>query len=176
MSKLGLFALIAFSLLVGSAGVSAHDGEDHSRENKRFRASATSCTVITTKLDKKIAHFDKRSAKHQTVYTNLQTKLNALVDKYETAGLNTENLVADLTTLQTKIDKFSADRVLYRAKLVELKALDCSDMTVFQTKLVEARALQGTLRSDARDIKKFFKSDVKAELNSLKSQFEALNV
>lgn len=174
MSKIGLFSLVIFSLLLVPFAADARSnsrGEDDS--NRKFRAFGNSCEVVTNRIDKKIAHFDAKSTKYQTVYANTQTKLNELVDKYQTAGLNTANLQADLATLKTKTDKFLADRVLYRAELVALQSVDCEDPEAFRAQLVETRSMQSTLRSDIKDIKRFFKTDVKPELKSLRAEFNA---
>jgi chromosome segregation ATPase len=129
------------------------------------------CTNTSKMIDTRISRFDTNKKKHVENYTKMKTALQQLITKLKAKGFDTSKLETDLTTLGDKITKFGTDYAAYIAKLGETKNFTCGQSQgEFKTALDTARDSLKTVNQDAVDIRNFYQTTVRPDIEALKAQ------
>jgi hypothetical protein len=198
--KLLLLAGFAFPV-VTFAGVSAQTGttdtttpettttttDDAATRGERLtKRKAAQGTKLTTAQQKRLLTVCKAAQGKATsaqnrikglqtsrtqVYGNLVERLTKLSAKLQAKGVDTAELQAEITNLQTQIDTFKADVTAYRQAVDDLVAMDCAaDPAGFQASLDAARAGREKLQQESTAIKTYVEATIKPTLKKLRDQ------
>ncbi|MEI7621216.1 MAG: hypothetical protein WCJ51_01625 [Candidatus Moraniibacteriota bacterium] len=127
------------------------------------------CKNLETKIATRLGRYENNQQMIQTVYGNMQTRLTRLLEKLKTAGADTAKLEADLKTLTGKIEKFKTDQASFMTTLKESQAFACGKSEgEFKTKIDSARQVPTLLKQDRQDIKDFFETTIKTDLQAIR--------
>lgn len=108
------------------------------------------------------------------VYKNILEHLTSLSEKLKNKGANTDELNADITTLQTKIDTFNTDLAAYKQAVSDLVAIDCkTDPDGFKASLEAARAALQKVNQDALAVRSYINDTIKPLLKTIRTELEA---
>lgn len=129
------------------------------------------CNVVTTRLDERIARFDANHERHVTAYRNLQARVTKFVERIEAKGYDATKIKADLTELNTKIEKLATDYRAYIAVLRGSREVTCGGSEgVFRGKLTEAKRLLGIVHQDVLDIRNYYQTTIRPDIRAIKDQ------
>lgn len=105
------------------------------------------------------------------VYGNMQTRLDSMVEKLKTKGVDTTTLESQITELKSLITKFNEDLATYTLAVDDLVAMDCeADPDAFKAALEEARTLRGGLKDSGAAIRAYVKETIKPTLVEIRKQ------
>ena len=136
------------------------------RVQSRCKNAQTLLKVTIEKATKVQANRDKIHADLLNKLTNLETKLVA-------SGVDTTELKAQITDLQTKVNTFKTDSAAYIQAAQDTAATDCqTDPVAFKASLEDARATLKKLQVDAVAIRTTFAQEIKPRLADAKSKLE----
>lgn len=139
-------------------------------KEQRKENVAERCTKVTENIDKRIAKFESDHNGRVKVFMTIKERVQERITKLKARGVDVTTLEANLVTLQTKIDKLSADHVAYMEKLKATKAFVCGQSQgEFKAALEAARDAQKVVFADAKDIIAFIKDTLKPNLEALKA-------
>lgn len=129
------------------------------------------CELITSRVDERVGKFDNNKGLHQQQYAKLKERLSNLITKLNEKGYDTSKLSSDLSTLNSKIEKFGTDYKTFTDKLKESRTYVCgASEGQFKTKLEEAKDLLKVVKQDSVDVRNYFKNTIKPDLQDLKNQ------
>ena len=112
--------------------------------------------------------------KRRTAYSNIASKMDALVVKLKANNIDTTELEGVIATLKEKIATFTTDMSAYQQALTDLRTLDCAtDPTAFQAALTSTRSAREKVRADALAIRDYVKTTLKPALETIKTKLEA---
>lgn len=134
---------------------------------------AVKCEMIESRVSEKITRFNNNKDGHIVRYNKLKDNLTRIINKLSEKGLDVTELKADLQTLDTKIKKFSTDYQAYITKLGQTKGFACGNSEGnFKSKLEESRSALKLVLEDAKDIQKFYKDEIKPDIQKLREQLK----
>lgn len=146
-------------------------------EDKKQQMIDERCKLVNTNIDTKTERFDNNKNRHQAEYAHMQERITRIITQLKVKGLNTAKLEADLTTLNTKIDKFATDYAAYIAKLKDTKNYVCGHSDgEFRSALQGARTSILPVRQDVADIRNFYQTVIRPDIQALRQQFKAIAV
>lgn len=110
------------------------------------------------------------------VYGNILDRLTGLSEKLKNKGANTDELNADINTLQEKINTFNADLATYKQAVSDLADMDCkTDPDGFKASLEAARAALQKVKDDGLAIRGYLNDTIKPLLKTIRAELEANN-
>jgi hypothetical protein len=140
-------------------------------EELRLKNRCKASQGLISRVEKRIKGIETSRTR---VYDNIVNHLNALVTKLKANDIDTTELEASLTTLQTKIDAFNTDLATYKQAVSDLVAIECQDDPEgFQASLEAARAALEKVKTDAKEVRTYLKDTIKPLIVGLRSQVEA---
>jgi peptidoglycan hydrolase CwlO-like protein len=138
-------------------------------KNNKEKMNEERCKNVETRIATRINRYENNQQMFQTVYGNMQTRLERLLAKLKTAGADTSKLEIDLATLKTKIAKLKADQADFISTLKETQAFACGKSEgQFKAKFDEARKVPDVIKADRQDIKNFFQTTIKTDLKVIR--------
>ena len=137
---------------------------------KGIKGAISHCPIIASKIQLKVTAFDNAKMKHLAVYNGLQASLDKIVAGLSARGSDVAILQADTAVLDQKISKFNADYASYISQLKIGQDYVCGQAQgQFLAQLKTAQTgLMWVLR-DATDIRNYYLTTVKKEINRLKA-------
>ncbi len=140
-------------------------------EQEKIKTRCKAAQGVVTSLSEKVKNNGPNRTK---AYTELVSRLTALIDRLKAKGVDVTELQQELAVLQTKIDTFNTDLAAYKQALSDLKNVDCStDPTAFKAALEASRAARDKLIADAADIKAYVKDTIKPTLEKIRAELKA---
>lgn len=138
-------------------------------QNNREIMTQDRCKNIEERITTRVGRYENNGNMLETVYGNMQARLTRLIARLDTAGANTTQLKADIATLNTKIDKLKADQATLMATLKDSQIFVCGKSEgEFKGKLDEARKVPEIIKQDRQDIRNFFESAIKPDLQAIR--------
>jgi hypothetical protein len=177
-----IFALAVFLVLAmaGSAALAraesnATDTNNSDKltkwEEKKAQISEQRCKNIETRIETRINRYDNNQNRDVTVYANLKSRLDKLVERLKLRSLDTSKLETDLKTLDEKIAKAQTDYETFINGLKETQNLACGESQgQFSGKLGEARKVILTVRQDRIDIRNFLRNTIRPDIQALREK------
>lgn len=139
-------------------------------EDRKEKMAEEKCKNIENKIANRVNRYENNGQMLQKVYGNMKTRLQRLSAQLKAAGADTTKLDADLVVLNGKIDKLYADHAAFMFTLKETKTFVCGKTEgEFKTKIEQARKVPETIKQDRADIKNFFQTTIKADLEAIKT-------
>lgn len=145
------------------------------REETMKQKRAERCEMVQKRIAERATSVDTAKEKHLAVYKNMQARIQKFIDRLSAAGMDTTKVAADLTVLQTKIQKFTDDQKAYEATMDAAKNFACGETDIAvvadaKTKMQTARAALKVVHADAADIRVFMRQTVMVDILALKKQ------
>lgn len=142
-------------------------------QDRKEKMVEEKCKNIEAKIETRIGRYENNGQMLQKVYGNMKTRLERLTARLKSTGVDTTQLEKDLATLYGQIDKLQADQATFMTTLKESQSFVCGKSEgEFKGKLEQARKVPETIKQDREDIKKFFQTTIKADLQAVKAQLE----
>lgn len=139
-------------------------------QDKKEKMAQDRCKNIESKIATRVNRYENNGQMLQKVYGNMKTRLERLATRLKAAGADTTKLEADLATLYGKIDKLYVNQTAFMTTLKESQTFVCGKTEgEFKTKLEEARKVPEIIKQDRTDIKTFFQTTIKADLEAIRA-------
>lgn len=191
--KIALFALGAVAIVPlsgayaqNSNGTRAQKSEEIQQRKEELRLEREElkaqrkenrekwCEQTGVRINTRINRYENNQAMYQKVYSNMKTRLDRLVVKLKEKGADTTQFEADLKTLAEKIAKLDSDYATFIAALKETTTSTCGQSDgEFKKQLSEARSVIPTIKADRQDIKNFFQTTIKKDLQAIRQKLAA---
>lgn len=143
--------------------------KESTHSGKKQEIIAKKCEELGKKIDERIAKYQENHANHVGKYEALVNKLANLVSELEKAGKNVTTLKNDLAVLEAKIKKMNTDHAAFIEKLKATKDYTCgASEGKYAQALKAAREAQKKVIEDAKDIRKYFETEVRKHIRELK--------
>jgi DNA repair exonuclease SbcCD ATPase subunit len=127
------------------------------------------CAKFKGKIEEKSSNIKDRQEKHESAYDNLASRLENLISRLNANGYDTTQLGADLSTFKDKINTFKEDYDTLSEKTDAAKGSVCDDSdNTIKGNLGDIRTEVQTLKKDAKDIRNFYKDEIRDDIRSLK--------
>lgn len=137
--------------------------------NTKEKMNEQRCKNIETRVDTRLKRYRNNEQMLQNVFGKMKTRLDRLVVKLKAAGADTTTLEADLVTLQAKIDKLNTDQASFMATISETQTFACGKSEgEFAEKLGEARKISPLIKQDRQDIRNFFQTKIRPDLQAIR--------
>ncbi len=129
------------------------------------------CDVVQKKLEQRVATYREHRDDHIEKYETVKDRIKNIISKFNDKGYDTSELEADLVVLDGKIKKFQSDADAFFIKLEGANDYVCGDSEgKFRSGIREARDLLKVVREDAQDIKSYYQTTIKEDLENLRNQ------
>jgi hypothetical protein len=139
-------------------------------QNNKEIMTQDRCKNIEEKIATRVGRYENNGQMIQSVYGNMQARLARLLERLNTAGADTTKLTADLATLNIKIEKLKADQATFMATLKDSQTFVCGKSEgEFKGKLDEARKVPELLKQDRQDIRNFFQTTIRVDLQEIRN-------
>lgn len=129
------------------------------------------CAKFKEKLETKISNIEEKQANHNNALNNLVSRFETLISRLDSKGYDVGQLKTDLNTLNDKIDNFKDDSNALAEQVKNTKEAVCDDTdTKIKTNLGETRTLVQKVRSDVKEIRTFYKNEIRSDIRELRNQ------
>jgi predicted nuclease with TOPRIM domain len=129
------------------------------------------CAKFKDKIAEKFSNTGERYDKHLSAYNNLASRIDTLISRLEDKGYDVAQLKTDLSALNDKIDKFKEDYQALFEKVDAAKGKVCDDDdATIKTKLGDIRVLIQAVRKDAKEIRSYYKNEIREDILAVKNQ------
>lgn len=140
-------------------------------QDKQEKMVEERCKNIETKIATRIGRYENNGKMLQNVYGHMQARLSRLIVRLDSVGADTAKLKADILILNGKIDKLKTDQAAFMATLKDSQTFVCGKSEgEFKGKLEQARKVPELIKQDREDIKNFFNTTIKADLQIIRKQ------
>lgn len=140
-------------------------------QDNKEKMTEERCKGIESKIATRVGRYQNNGQMLEKVYGNMQARLTRLLAKLKTAGATTSKLEADLTELDAKINKLKNDQATFMTTLADSQAFVCGKSEgEFKGKLEQARKVPELINQDRQDIKNFFQTTIKTDLQTIRKQ------
>lgn len=141
------------------------------RQTIKAERVAEVCAKVTSRVDERIAHFNKTHANASPRYDSVIERLKSVSEKLKSKSLDTTALDTAIVTLDAKATKIDTDKDAFIAKLTESKSYACGSAEgKYKEIITEAQTLQKVVVADIKDTKDYFNNTVKPILEGVKTQ------
>lgn len=168
--KRGLTATLAGILLAVSLTPLAY-AEENTLSDSAQNVIDERCELIQTKVETKLQNYVDKKAQFETNYEEAKQTLDEIIAYLEGEGYDTASLKTAKTELTAKIDKFKSDYAVLIDKLEDVKAdfAKCGDGSgTFAGIYEDAKEQLVVIRDDVKDIRQYFRSNIKSELKEIR--------
>jgi hypothetical protein len=129
------------------------------------------CAKFKEKIEGKTSSMGEKYDKHLSAYNNLASRLDTLISRLEDKDYDVAQLKTDLAILNNKIDKFEEDYKVLFEKVDTTKGKVCDDPdATIKTKLGDVRKLIQAVRKDAKEIRDYYKNEIREDILAVKNQ------
>jgi hypothetical protein len=129
------------------------------------------CPMIESRIQIKVGDFDNNKIRHMEAYANMRERLAKVDTKLVEKSIDTSELKSYLVVLDSKIKKFASDYAAYIGSLKESQVAVCGKSRgQFLAELKKAKTALKVVHQDALDIRSYYVSTIKPELQELRRQ------
>jgi hypothetical protein len=132
------------------------------------------CKNIELRIDTRIKRYENNRQMFENVFGNMIARIQRLIDRLKTKGVDTSKLAADLQTLKVKVDKLLADHKIFMQNIGDAKNIACNENDLtgseVRAKVGEARKVFMTLTQDRLEIRNFYQSNIRPDIMAIRKQ------
>jgi len=144
----------------------------NAREKEATRA-AQRCEQIGQKIDTALSNYQNNRTSQINLYQAMAEKIQQILLKLQQNGIDVSTLQSDLQLFNVKIQQLNTDASAAMAQLQVAKQYECGNSQgQFMTQLGKARTLMQTVEKDAQDVRQFFQSKIRPDIETLRSQIK----
>lgn len=143
-------------------------------QDRKEKMDERRCKNIETRVDSRLKRYENDQQMLENVYGNMQARFARLVARLDSAGADTAKLKADLGTLDSMIEKLYGDHAAFMESLKTTRSSACGQSEgEFKGKLGEARNVLPRIKEQRAEIREFFKTTIKPDLETIRQQLES---
>ena len=151
----------------------ARRGNFNSNDNKAPKQFAhMRCEMIQNRINS----FNNENTPFQNIYDNINTRLNRLIDRLDSKGIDTAQLKSYLETLNGKISTLESDYKKFVEQLKNINGTACNqnqnDNSQTFPDLSSIRNSGEQVRKDRQDIRDYFRNTIQPELQKIREQLK----
>lgn len=166
MQKNFLLLLTMSSLLLSTVPALAVNPESTPKNQLQERLKIH-CENVTTSIDLVINRYNNNKGRQKSAYDAVQTLITIL----KTKGYDTTKLEADFNQLMNLVKNFENDYSTFMSTLESSKNFICGNSEgQFLKSLQEARNLIPLLRQNTLEIRNYYQSTIRPDIQQLKKQ------
>lgn len=165
-------ALVLALVLVTGVCVGAYQQTPAERvEERREEVTEERADTLQKRIELVITRFNNNKERHIAAYNKVKSQLGEIADALEAKGYDVVKIKGDYRELDLKIKKAATDYAAFIKKLEEAAELapGASDGQFAQV-LAQARSLLRVFREDILDIRHFYQTVIRKDLQDLKEQ------
>lgn len=137
-------------------------------EEQRLKGSCKGAQTVTLRLMENAGQVKQT---RENAYNSITDKLQKLVIKLDSAGIDTASLSEAITMMNSEVDIFLATMTEYETILLDLGEMDCeSDPEAFKAALSAAKAQRVTLVSSSQGLRSYFNESIKPILQQIRAE------
>jgi hypothetical protein len=163
--SIALALILTVLLLLVAEGASAF------QPNPRPPGQEARAEQLQKRIETVIAKFDANKERHMAVYNRIKDRLKEIADALTAKGYDLTKARQDYSTLDSKIVKFAQDYVTF---ISDLRATESytpfESQGQFRSALEVARAQLKVVRSDSLDIRNFYWTTVRPDVQAVRNQ------
>lgn len=145
------------------------------REEMRTMRKEKNCENIEKRVETRVRRYENKQAQHRNVFGGLLTRMEDLVTRFQTEGLDTSKLEASLQVLREKVGNLETEHQTFIDGLKATEAIACGESEEeFRGKLGEARKMTTEVRNGIVEIREHYKNVVRVEILALRDQLEGI--
>jgi len=127
--------------------------------------------TVQKRIELIITRFDNNKDRHIAAYNKVKSQLKEIADALEAKGYDVVKIRGDYRELDLKIKKAATDYAAFIKKLEEAAELEPgASGGQFAATIQEARSLLRVFREDILDIRHFYQTVIRKDLEDLKEQ------
>jgi len=129
------------------------------------------CSALKTKIDQLSGRVGTLKDARGKLVSNKVTKLEALIERLNNKDVDTSSLAEDVATLKTMSNELDALWAAYQTAVEKLKDTKCTEQgsaEAFHEALEATKAAMADVRTKYQEIKAFFVSDIKPDLQAIR--------
>ena len=169
--KKAITGMLAGILLAVSLAPAAYAEEPATLSEGAQNVLNERCDLIETKVETKLNNYSEKKSQFESNYEEAKETLEEIINYLKDEGYDVSSLETAQTGIISKIDKFKADYEILIDKLEDVKAnfSKCGDgMGTFASIYEDAREALVTVRDDVKDIRQYYRSNIRAELKDIR--------
>lgn len=140
-------------------------------QEKKTDMVSNRCDMANRRVEEKLGKYAENKNHAETVYKNLQVRLDVLITKAQEAGYDTEALEASLVGLQERIDVVVLAHEEYTQALTQTREWACGESDgQYANALQSARGQLSEVRAAMVEVKEYFKNEVQPLIKDLRTQ------
>lgn len=126
------------------------------------------CAAFQSRINLTITRYDTTFTQNVAAYNAAVNTVNSIIAQMSAAGRDVAKLQADLATWQGMITKYQTDNTAFINALRPAQTTQCgSGSSAFAQAIIAARPLLVTLRTDSLNIKNFYLTTIKPDIQAL---------
>lgn len=140
-------------------------------KEEKSQTKEQQCNQIRERISNRVSAYEANRNGKETVYANLLTKISEVILKLKDQGYDVTKLEADLTTLNSKVEKYWTDRQEVTNRLESSKVYACSESkNQYKEMLKQSKDSFEVVQADIKDIRLFVSQIIRSDIQALKSQ------
>ena len=165
-----LVIVIMVTTTVVAVGAFQQSRADEVKE-RREEVQEERADTVQKRIELIITRFDNNKERHIAAYNKVKSQLKEIADALEAEGYDVVRIRGDYRELDLKIKKTATDYAAFIKKLEEAAELEPgASGGQFAQVLQEARSLLRVFREDILDIRHFYQTVIRKDLEDLKEQ------
>lgn len=126
---------------------------------------------VQQRISNVIAHFNSNKDRHIATYNNVKVELKELADTLSAKGYDVTKVTQDYQTLDSRVQKAAQDYATLIGYLTTAQGFVPGHAEgQFRAAIQQARSQLVVVRDDARDIRNFYWTVIRPDVQALKSQ------
>lgn len=144
------------------------------RQVDREQRLEQTCQIAEQRIQNQIRRYDIIKANHQARNQRVVTRLNEIMLRLESEGIDVTELRTAIQGLQTTVNSFEVSAQDYINLLIESENFACGQSEgEFLSRIRSAREKAPQIRSNVLSVREYFQAEIRPELEAIKVQLEA---
>lgn len=171
MRRTALTVILVMIVTVVTAAVAVAYQESPAEQVKERREEIQEdrADTVQKRIELIITRFNNNKERHIEAYQKTKARLKEIADALEAEGYDVDKIRSDYQELDLKIKKAATDYAAFIKKLEEAAQIEPGDGQ-FAATIGEARSLLRVFREDILDIRHFYQTVIREDLEDLKDQ------
>lgn len=153
----------------------ARETRIEARQERRENRLEKRCEQIQSRIETRLNRYENNGSMLETVYGNLNARLERLIERLKNKGADTTQLEADFETLKNKINDLLAQHESFMETLEAAAEITCSEVdqensTETKEKMGEARKVFETIKQKRIEIRDFVKNTIKPDILAIREK------
>lgn len=143
-------------------------------EVRRQETQERVCQITEQRIQNQIRRYDIIRENHQRRNQRVVTRLNEIMLRLESDGIDVTSLRESIQGLQATVDSFEVSAQDYINLLIESENFACGESEgEFLSRIQSARELAPQIRGNVLSIREYFQTEIRPELEAIRTQLEA---